>query len=55
MNAIREYLLSNQDIKYHDFTLPLLPNIDEIYRVRYAVKCLMNYYLSDDHKAYLKP
>ena len=23
---------------------------DEIYRVRYSVKCLMNYYLGDDHK-----
>ena len=23
---------------------------NEIYRVRYAVKCLMNYYLGDDHK-----
>lgn len=29
MNKIREYLLSQQDIKYRDFTLPLLPNIDE--------------------------
>ena len=23
---------------------------DELYRVRYAVKCLMNYYLGEDHK-----
>lgn len=23
---------------------------DELYRVRYAVKCLMNYYLNEDHK-----
>ena len=29
MNKIREYLLSQQDMKYRDFTLPLLPNIDE--------------------------
>lgn len=29
MDKIKEYLLSNQDIKYRDFTLPLLPNIDE--------------------------
>ncbi len=28
MNEIRDYLLNNQDIKYRDFTLPLLPNID---------------------------
>ena len=29
MNEIREYLLSQRDLKYRDFTLPLLPNIDE--------------------------
>ena len=29
MNKIREYLLSNQDIKYRNFTLPLIPNVDE--------------------------
>ena len=29
MDKIREYLLSQQDIKYRNFTLPLLPNIDE--------------------------
>lgn len=29
MNKIRNYLMSNQDIAYRDFTLPLLPNIDE--------------------------
>ena len=29
MNTIRGYLLSQQDIKYRNFTLPLLPNIDE--------------------------
>lgn len=29
MEQIRKYLLSNQDIKYRNFTLPLLPNIDE--------------------------
>ena len=29
MDKIKEYLLSNQDIKYRDFTLLLLPNIDE--------------------------
>ena len=29
MDKIREYLLSKQDLKYRDFTLPLLPNIDE--------------------------
>ena len=29
MNKIREYLLSKQDIKYRDFTLPLIPNVDE--------------------------
>ena len=28
MDKIREYLLSQQDIKYRNFTLPLLPNID---------------------------
>ena len=29
MNKIRDYLLSQQDMKYRDFTLPLLPNVDE--------------------------
>ena len=29
MGEIKEYLLANQDQKYRDFTLPLLPNIDE--------------------------
>lgn len=29
MHAIKEFLLANQDIKYRDFTLPLLPNIDK--------------------------
>ena len=29
MDKIKEYLLANQDIKYRDFTLPLLPNIDK--------------------------
>ena len=29
MDKIREYLLSKQDIKYRDFTLPLIPNVDE--------------------------
>lgn len=29
MKKIEEFLLENQDIKYRDFTLPLLPNIDK--------------------------
>ena len=29
LDKIKEYLLANQDMKYRDFTLPLLPNIDE--------------------------
>ena len=29
MDKIKEYLLSKQDQKYRDFTLPLLPNIDK--------------------------
>ena len=29
MDKVKEFLLSNQDLKYRDFTLPLLPNIDE--------------------------
>ena len=44
MKIIRDCLLSHQDIKYRDFTLTLLPNIDKdtFIGVRYAVKCLMN-------------
>ena len=29
MTVIQEYLLSQADQKYRDFTLPLIPNIDE--------------------------
>jgi len=29
MSKIRDYLLSNQDIKYRNFTFPLIPNVDE--------------------------
>lgn len=29
MEKIKSYLLSQKDQKYRDFTLPLLPNIDE--------------------------
>lgn len=29
MERIKAYLLAQQDLKYRDFTLPLLPNIDE--------------------------
>ena len=29
MKEIQEYLLSKQDQKYRDFTLPLIPNVDE--------------------------
>ena len=29
MKEVQEYLLTHQDQKYRDFTLPLLPNIDE--------------------------
>lgn len=29
MDIIKEYLLANQDMKYRDFTLPLIPNIKE--------------------------
>ena len=29
MNKIREYLLSQQDIKYRNFTLPLIPNVED--------------------------
>ena len=29
MEKIKAYLLTQQDLKYRDFTLPLLPNIDE--------------------------
>ena len=29
MDKIRQYLLSQQDIKYRNFTLPLIPNIDK--------------------------
>ena len=28
MKEIRQYLLDHQDIKYRDFTLPLIPNVD---------------------------
>ena len=29
MDKIKEFLLANQDKKYRDFTLPLIPNVDK--------------------------
>lgn len=29
MDVVKEFLLSNQDNNYRDFTLPLIPNVDE--------------------------
>ena len=50
MDKIKEYLLSKQDIKYRDFTLPLIPNVDEktfneaIEKLNSALKYVKTYY-----------
>lgn len=51
MNKIKEYLLSNQDIGYRNFTLPLLPNIDEKTFIGVRLPVLKKYAKDLDEKS----
>ena len=54
MNEIRQYLLSNQDQKYRDFTLPLLPNIDEKTFIGVRLPIIKKYAKDLDEKSRLE-
>ena len=54
MNNIQKYLLSNQDLKYRDFTLPLLPNIDEKSFIGVRLPVLKKYAKELDEKTRLE-
>ena len=51
MDKIKEYLLSQQDMKYRDFTLPLLPNIDEKTFIGVRLPVLKKYAKDLDEKS----
>ncbi len=51
MDVIKEYLLSNQDIGYRNFTLPLLPNIDEKAFIGVRLPVLKKYVKDLDEKS----
>ena len=51
MDKIKEYLLSKQDLKYRDFTLPLLPNIDEKSFIGVRLPVLKKYAKELDEKS----
>ena len=51
MNKIRDYLLSQQDMKYRDFTLPLIPNIDEKTFIGVRLPVIKKYAKDLDEKA----
>ena len=54
MNKIRDYLLSQQDMKYRDFTLPLLPNIDEKTFIGVRLPVIKKYAKGLDEKSRLE-
>ena len=54
MNKIRDYLLSQQDMKYRDFTLPLLPNIDEKTFIGVRLPVIKKYAKDLDEKSRLE-
>ncbi len=51
MDKIKEYLLSKQDIGYRNFTLPLLPNIDEKTFIGVRLPILKKYAKDLDEKS----
>ena len=51
MDKIKEYLLSKQDIKYRDFTLPLIPNVDEKTFIGVRLPILKKYAKELDEKS----
>ena len=54
MDKIKEYLLSNQDMKYRDFTLPLVPNIDEKTFIGVRLPIIKKYAKDLDEKSRLE-
>ena len=54
MNKIRDYLLSQQDMKYRDFTLPLIPNIDEKTFIGVRLPVIKKYAKDLDEKSRLE-
>ena len=54
MDKIKEYLLANQDMKYRDFTLPLLPNIDEKTFIGVRLPIIKKYAKDLDEKSRLE-
>jgi len=56
MDKIRAYLLSQQDIQYRDFTLPLIPNIDKETFIGVRIPVIKKYakeISKEDMKAFL--
>ena len=51
MDKIKEYLLSKQDIKYRDFTLPLIPNVEEKTFIGVRLPILKKYAKELDEKS----
>ena len=54
MTNIQEYLLSKQDLKYRDFTLPLIPNVDEKTFIGVRLPVLKKYAKDLDEKSRLE-
>ena len=54
MDKIKEYLLSQQDMKYRDFTLPLMPNVDEKTFIGVRLPIIKKYAKDLDEKSRLE-
>ena len=54
MDKIKEYLLSQQDLKYRDFTLPLMPNVDEKTFIGVRLPIIKKYVKDLDEKSRLE-
>lgn len=53
MDKIKEFLLANQDIKYRDFTLPLIPNVDKDSFIGVRLPIIKKYSTELDNKTKL--
>ena len=54
MDKIKDYLLSQQDMKYRDFTLPLMPNVDEKTFIGVRLPIIKKYAKDLDEKSRLE-
>ena len=54
MDEIKEYLLSQKDQKYRDFTLPLIPNVDEKTFIGVRLPIIKKYAKDLDEKSRLE-